>query len=148
MSAKRSLLIGFSVLVVMLALSLAARRILAQPVTAPASQQASEVSVCNWSGCKTAAVSYSQDDAGNIPSCAAPLEAAGFRGTFYYNGNTVQPWMASLSAAGHEIGAHLVDHNLNCVIPPSCFPNCTPQSLWQTPYTQADVTAFRQNQIE
>jgi hypothetical protein len=147
MSAKRSLMISFSILVAVLLLSFATRQILAQPAAAPAKQQASDVSVCNWLGCKPAAASYSQDDNGNI-SCAAPLEAAGFRGTFYYNGNAVQPWMASLSAAGHEIGSHLVSHNLNCTMPPSCFPNCTPQSLWQTPYTPADVTAFRQNQIE
>ena len=151
MSAKRSLLIGFSTVVTILLLSFATRQLLAQPATAPANQQASEVSVCTWSGCKPAAVSYSQDDAGNLNgsnNCQAQLEAAGFRGTFYYDGNTTQPWMAVLSAAGHEIGSHLTSHNQNCTMPPSCFPNCTPQSLWQTPYTPADITAFRQNQIE
>jgi hypothetical protein len=134
-----------------LLLTLGAGQALAAPLGVPASQTGTGVSVCTWLGCKTAAVSYSQDDAGNISggnSCRPQLEAAGFRGTFYYDGNTTQSWMAAFSAAGHEIGSHLVNHNLNCTMPPSCFPNCTPQSLWQTPYTPADVTAFRQNQIE
>ena len=57
-------------------------------------------------------------------------------------------WLATLSDAGHEVGSHLANHFLNCTIPPSCFPNCTPESLWQTPYTIADVNNFRQNQID
>ena len=150
MSTKH-LLIGLSAIVSIVVLAVAARVIVAQPATAPASQQASDVSVCTWLGCKTAAVSYSQDDAGNVSggnSCRSQLEAAGFRGTFYYDGSTTQSWMAVFSAAGHEVGSHLTSHNQNCQMPPSCAPNCTPESLWQTPYTAADVIAFRQNQIE
>ena len=81
-------------------------------------------------------------------SCRAPLEAAGFRGTFFYDGINTEPWMAAVSSAGHEVGSHWVDHVQNCVIAPSCFPNCTAQSLAETPFTPAEVTAFRQNQIE
>jgi hypothetical protein len=147
MTSQKNILRG-AVLGGVLLLAIAA----AQQVTgAPAAQQSADVSVCTWQGCKTAAVSYSQDDAGNIygaNSCRAPLEAAGFRGTFYYDGSTTQPWMSVFSAAGHEVASHLVSHNLNCNMPPSCAPNCTPETLWQTPYTAADVIAFRQNQIE
>ena len=150
MSTKH-LLIGLSAIVSIVVLAFATSEIVAQPAAAPARQQASDVSVCTWLGCKTAAVSYSQDDAANISgsnSCRPQLEAAGFRGTFYYDGNTTQPWMSVFSAAGHEVASHMVSHNLNCTAPPSCFPNCTPQSLWQTPYTTSTVTTFRQNQLE
>jgi hypothetical protein len=149
--ARRIVLSAVIIVAGVLLIGLTTQPILAAPLGAPASQTGTGVSVCTWLGCKTAAVSYSQDDAGNISggnSCRPQLEAAGFRGTFYYDGNTTQSWMATFSAAGHEIGSHLVNHNLNCTMPPSCFPDCTPHSLWQTPYTEADVTAFRQNQLE
>ncbi len=149
--SRKNLIVGLSAIIAIMTIAIATRQSVAHPSAAPASQLASDVAVCTWLGCKTAAVSYTQDDAGNIGganSCRAQLEAAGFRGTFYYDGNTTQPWMSVFSAAGHEVGSHLVNHNQNCTMPPSCFPNCTQQSLWQTPYTAADVIAFRQNQIE
>jgi len=118
---------------------------------APLQQAASQVDVCTWKDCKSGAASYSQDDHSNVSganSCQAPLEAAGLRGTFYYDGTGDPSWMAAVSSAGHEVGSHLTNHTLNCTTPPSCIPDCTPQSLWQTPYTTTDVTAFRQNQID
>jgi len=126
-------------------------------IAAPLAQSGSNVQVCDWLDCKIGAISYSQDDAININptisgtnSCKAQLEDAGFRGTFFYNGNdTSSPtWLADLTNAGHEVGSHLANHDLNCSIPPSCFPNCTPQSLRLTPYTITDVNNFRQVQID
>ncbi len=129
------------------------RSALAAPTLRPAAQGNPYVEVCTWLDCKTGAVSYSQDDYNNIDpasgnSCQSALEDAGLRGTFYYNGIVSPSMLIALSAAGHEIGSHLVNHNTNCTIPPSCFPTCTITSLWQTPYTTTDVDNFRQDQID
>ena len=51
--------------IVAVMLGLTARQVLAAPVNVPISQSGSEVSVCTWLGCKSGAVSYSQDDDGN-----------------------------------------------------------------------------------
>ncbi len=129
--------------------------VLAAPATGPLAPAAPSPDVCTWFDCKIAAVSYSQDDAANINptapgtnSCEVPLEQAGLRGTFFYEGTTSQSWLALLTGAGHEVGSHLANHDLNCSLPPACAPNCTPQSLMQLPYTTADVNSFRQNQLD
>ncbi len=128
---------------------------IAAPALRPNEQTVSPVpDVCTWLDCKSGAISYSQDDDGNVNSsnsCQAPLEAAGFRGTFYYNGTNTEPWMAAVSAAGHEVGSHWADHARNCTTPPSCFEwpgGCTPENLWLTPYTEEELTWYRQYQIE
>ncbi len=105
--------------------------------------QAREADVCTWLGCKSGAASWSNDD-GNS-SCRAELEAAGIRGTYYYNGTGTQTWFADYSAAGHEIGSHSVGHPCDT---PACTPNCTPAALWQIPFTQGEVNAYRQDQVE
>ncbi len=129
---------------------LAVGQIWAAPSAAPT---ADPVEVCNWLDCKPGAVSYSQDDAGNvnsIDSCRPLLETAGFLGTFYYDGTTPQDWMADFTAAGHEVGSHLANHNANCTWPhPSCEPDCTLADLRSTPpYSQTIVDDFRNNQID
>ena len=126
-------------------------------IAAPLAQTGGNIEVCNWLDCKTAAISYSQDDAANINptlpdtnSCKGPLENAGFRGTFFYNGDdsSSPTWLAALTSAGHEVGAHMADHGLNCALPPSCAPDCTPASLMQITYTITDVNNFREIQID
>ncbi len=104
---------------------------------------AREADVCTWLSCKSSAASWSNDD-GNS-SCRAELEAAGIRGTYYYNGTGTQAWFADYSAAGHEIGSHSVGHPCDT---PACTPNCTPAALWQIPFTQQEVNTYRQDQIE
>ncbi|HEY3291452.1 MAG TPA: polysaccharide deacetylase family protein, partial [Anaerolineae bacterium] len=104
---------------------------------------ARNVDICTWKDCKQSAASWSDDDGNN--NCRADLEAAGFRGTYYYNGNTTQDWFATYSAAGHEIGSHTVSHLCYSAC---CGGSCTLDSLWQCPFTQDDVTAYRQNQFE
>ena len=130
---------------------------LAAPTALPALQTGSDtVAVCTWLGCKSGAVSYTQDDAVNVisKSCQVRLEAAGFRGTFYYDGlvttgSTTQTWLVTITAAGHEVGSHLTNHQLNCTIPPSCYPDCsTLEILYQTPTSPVTITNFRQDQIE
>ena len=140
------LVFGSLIVVVTVLFAVAVRRSAAAPSASPALQTVGDVTACTWLGCKPGAASYSQDD--GLTLCRAPLEAAGFRGTFYYDGSSTLAWFAPASAAGHEVGSHLANHMLNCTIPPSCYPNCTLQSLYQTPYTAQDVTNFRQNQIE
>jgi hypothetical protein len=122
-------------------------------IAAPAAPSNTNVEVCTWLDCKTGAISYSQDDAANIQpgsanSCQDELLAAGLRGTFYFEGTTSPSWLATLSNAGHEVGAHLANHHLNCVLRPSCAPNCTPETLLQIPYTITDVNNFRQTQLD
>jgi peptidoglycan/xylan/chitin deacetylase (PgdA/CDA1 family) len=117
---------------------------LAAPAAAP-------VEVCTWPGCKSAAVSYTQDDASNIgeniTSCRPYLDVVGFRGTFFYDGIEPQAWMADYASAGHEVGSHLAVH-LNNNSAPSCHPNCTLAGLRETPYSQSLVDDFRQEQID
>ena len=130
---------------------IATQLVLAAPTLAQTAAPPPEV--CNWLDCKTAAVSYSQDDTNNIDpnsanSCHDELVNAGLRGTFNYNGSTSPAWLVTLSNEGHEIGSHLTDHGLNCAALPSCYPNCTPESLLQIPYTITDVNDFRQTQID
>ena len=105
--------------------------------------QAREVDVCTWQGCKAGAASWSIDDGNN--SCRAELESAGMRGTYFYNGTGTPSWFADYSAAGHEIGSHSVGHPCDV---PACSPNCTPQGLWQIPFTGPEVTAYRQDQLD
>jgi hypothetical protein len=105
--------------------------------------QAREVDVCLWKDCKSGAASFSMDD-GNT-SCRAELEAAGFRGTYYYNGSSSLAWFADYSASGHEVASHSVGHPCDA---PCCSPDCTPEAIWECPYTEAEVTAYRQDQIE
>ncbi|HTP11835.1 MAG TPA: polysaccharide deacetylase family protein [Anaerolineae bacterium] len=131
---------------------------IAAPLVAPFAQSnPGSPSVCTWFDCKAGAISYSQDDAANINptlpdtnSCQAALENAGLRGTFFYDGDnsTTPAWLSILSNAGHEVGSHLVSHQLNCTMPPPCFPDCTITALLQTSYTADDVANFRQNQID
>lgn len=116
-------------------------------------QAAGEVGVCTWYGCKQGAESFSIDDSTN--SCRTELESAGFRGTYYvwqfangYNSSitTTQPsWVATYSAAGHEIGAHTVDHPCGS---PCCAPSCTMSSLQTCAMSQSDVTAYRTDELE
>ena len=131
------------------------RTVLAAPTSRPAAQGNANVEVCTWLDCKTGAVSYSQDDdtnimPGSVNSCQTALENAGFRGTFYYNGSSAPDWLTTLSDAGHEVGSHLADHNLNCHINavPSCAPSCTLETLLQLTYTLTDVNNFRQIQLD
>jgi len=112
----------------------------------PPSRSLNDVSICSWFGCKTAAASFSMDDSNHF--CGPELEAAGFRGTYYHIGDQTPSWIPAFSNAGHEIGSHLVFHDQSCFEIPSCFPNCTIETLRQTPYTQAEVTNFRLNQLE
>ena len=105
--------------------------------------QARDVDVCTWKGCKIGAESWSNDDGNN--ACRSELETAGFRGTYYYNGASTLSWFADYTAAGHEIASHTVGHPCNA---PCCSPNCTPETLSQCPYTESDVTAYRQDQLE
>jgi hypothetical protein len=123
----------------------------------PAAQGNAYVEACAWLDCKTGAVSYSQDDANNIVpysvntntnSCQIALEDAGLRGTFYYDGILTPTWLSTISSAGHEVGSHLVNHNLNCAMPPACAPTCTLETLLQIPYTITDVNDFRQGQLD
>jgi len=119
----------------------------AAPITAP---NANEVTVCTWLGCKPGALSYTQDDASNISgpnSCRPYLEAAGFRGTFFYNGTDAQPWMADYVAAGHEVGSHLANHEAN-YYGASCGLSCTLAGLRLTPITQTAINDFRNDQID
>ena len=104
---------------------------------------AREVDVCTWWDCKSGAASFSIDD--GRTTCRAEMEAAGFRGTYYYNGSSTLDWFATYSAAGHEIGSHTVSHPCDT---PCCFPNCTPEAIWECPYTEAEVNAYRQSQLE
>ncbi|MBP7688466.1 MAG: hypothetical protein KA765_11175 [Thermoflexales bacterium] len=122
----------------------------AAPLAAP---QAGEVTVCTWLGCKSGAVSYTQDDHGNVlgdNSCRTQLEHDGLRGTFFFDGlDVTTTWMTDYVAAGHEIGSHLTSHLANCQMPhPTCEPNCTLADLRLTPYTQTVVEDFRENQID
>ena len=111
---------------------------------------AGEVTVCTWLGCKPGAVSYTQDDASNVAgsnSCRTHLEAAGFRGTFFYDGTEPEPWMATYTAAGHEVGSHLASHLQN-YYEPSCGDSCTLESLRLPAPNQTLVDNFRQEQID
>ena len=105
--------------------------------------QAREADVCTWKGCKVGAESWSIDD--GVTSCKAEVEAAGFRGTYYYNGSGTQSWFAQYNAAGHEIASHTVGHPCtgNC-----CWPTCTQQNFTQCSYTPDQVIDYRQNQFE
>lgn len=154
---KRGLLV--SVIVVLAFVGVAATHIvIAAPAAGPLAPHANgSPSVCPWLDCKVAAVSYSQDDWGNIipsdilsvtNSCQVPLENAGLRGTFFFDGPIAPTWLVSLTNGGHEVGAHLANHDLNCAVVPSCAPNCTAESLLQTPYTITDVDNFRQTQLD
>lgn len=105
--------------------------------------QAREVDVCTWKGCKTAAASWSIDD-GN-PSCGAELNSYNLHGTFYVNGSGPQQWYTDYALAGHEIAAHTVSHPCD---PPACSPNCTPEALWQIPFTPAESEAYGQTEFE
>jgi hypothetical protein len=115
------------------------------PIALPslAAPEDGEVEVCTWRGCRQAAVSYSIDDGQSI--CRSEMEAAGFRGTYYVNGTLMPDWVATYSAAGHEIGGHTVSHPCD---PPACFPTCTPASLWLIPYTPEELEAFRQYELD
>ncbi len=75
--------------------------------------QPREADVCTWLGCRQGAASWSIDD-GNS-SCKSILEAAGIRGTYFYNGGTTQSWFSTYSADGHEIASHTVGHD--CTTP-------------------------------
>ena len=125
-SIKGFILSGLLVAVAVL-FAVAVRRSDAASAASPALQSAGDVAACTWLGCKPGAASYSQDD--GLTSCRAPLEAAGFRGTFYYDGSSTLSWFAPASAAGHEVSSHLTNHVLNCTMPPSCYPNCTHQHI-------------------
>jgi len=105
-----------------------------------------QVGICTWMGCKQGAVSFSVDDGRTI--CREEMERAGFRGTYYYDGASTEPWFAAYSASGHEVGSHLRDHVKNCTRPPKGFPNLTAETLKKTPYTDEEVRAFRRDQIE
>ena len=110
----------------------------------PFVSQARDVDVCTWMGGKNGAASWSIDDANS--GCFDVLQAAGIRGTYYYNGNTTQGWFATYSAAGMEIACHSVDHPCNT---PACSPNCTGDAaLWAIPFKQADMIAYRQNELD
>ena len=143
MTYLTSIVIAFGAL-----LTLAVQHSLAAPLAAPTSDP---VSVCTWLGCKSGALSYTQDDASNVVganSCRPYLEAAGFRGTFFYDGTTVDTnWMADYVAAGHEIGSHLSNHLANNYAP-ACHPNCTLVGLRQTPTTTEAIASFRTDQID
>jgi hypothetical protein len=101
------------------------------------------VEACTWRGCRSGAASFSIDD-GN-PACRDQLEAAGIRGTFYYNGNSQQGWFATYSSAGHEIGSHTAWH---ICLTPACSPNCTPETLAALPYSQSEVDDYRHEQLD
>ena len=111
-----------------------------------------DVYVCPWLGCKPGAASYSVDD--GLTSGNNEMVAAGFRGTYYYNGNGTSPNpisnMVAVSNNGHEVGSHLLDHAANCNLPPACTPDtCSPTNLFSPVYLNpAAVTNFRINQIE
>ncbi len=106
--------------------------------------EAREADVCTWKGCKQGAESWSDDDGNN--NCSANLEAAGFRGTFYYNGTGTPSWFADYSAAGHEIGSHTVGHPCTTN---ACWPSCTPQNFSALcPFTPEQVSSYRQDQFE
>lgn len=143
MTYLASIVIAFGAL-----LTLAVQHSLAAPLAAPTNEP---VSVCTWLGCKPGALSYTQDDASNVFgefSCRPHLEAAGFRGTFFFDGTSVTTtWMADYVAAGHEIGAHLASHLANSYAP-ACHPNCTLMGLRQTPTTTEAIASFRSDQID
>ncbi|MGC2194783.1 MAG: hypothetical protein WA628_08905 [Terriglobales bacterium] len=105
--------------------------------------QVPEVGVCKWLGCKQGAESFSVDD--GYTACRTEMDAAGFRGTYYYPGSETQDWFADYSAAGHEIGSHTADHLCNT---PCCSPNCTQQSLKQCQSTPDQIVSYRQSQLE
>ncbi|MBI5566861.1 MAG: hypothetical protein HY870_18330, partial [Chloroflexi bacterium] len=86
------LVFGGLIMVVTVLFAVAVRRSEAAPAASPALQSGGDVTACTWLGCKSGAASYSQDD--GLTSCRAPLEAAGFRGTFYYNGTSTLSWFA------------------------------------------------------
>ncbi len=104
---------------------------------------AREVDVCIWKECQSGAASFSVDD-GNS-SCRTEMEDAGFRGTYYYNGSSTPSWLGDYSGTGHEIGSHTVGHPCDS---PCCFPTCTPEAIWECPYTEAEVIAYRESQLE
>ncbi len=66
MLARRLVLSAVTIIAGVLLVGLTTLQILAAPLGVPASQTGAEVGVCTWLGCKSGAVSYSQDDAGNI----------------------------------------------------------------------------------
>jgi hypothetical protein len=105
-----------------------------------------QVGVCTWESCKSGAASFTIDDGATI--CRTEMEAAGFRGTYFYNGASTEPWFAAYSASGHEIGSHLTDHMKNCTRRPKGFPDLTPKTLRKIPYAPQEVAAFRASQIE
>lgn len=107
------------------------------------SVQPREADVCTWHGCKLGAESFSIDD--SVSACRQELETAGFRGTYYYSGNSVSNWLADYNAAGHEIGSHTVNHTCNT---PCCTPYCTIQTLYQCQSTPDQIVAYRQNEFE
>ncbi len=102
-----------------------------------------EVDVCTWKDCRQGAASWSIDD--GVATCRADLEAAGIRGTYYYDGTSTLDWFGPYSAAGHEVASHTVGHD--CSVP-ACFPNCTKESLAALPVDPAAVQAYRLNQLE
>ncbi|MCC6956753.1 MAG: DUF2341 domain-containing protein, partial [Anaerolineales bacterium] len=105
--------------------------------------QRREADVCTWMGCRQGAASWSIDD--GQTACLTELAAAGIHGTYYFNGNTTQSWFSTYSAAGHEIASHTVGHLCD---QPSCFPNCTLDSLMALPVNQAYADSYRTSQIE
>jgi oligosaccharide reducing-end xylanase len=72
--------------------------------------------VGNWSGFRTAAVSYTFDDhCSNQFAIAVPMfNAFGFKMTFYPVPAWSPPWSSLQNAAsqGHEVGSHTVNHTL------------------------------------
>jgi hypothetical protein len=121
-------------------------------ITESAMATSEDVIVCPWLGCKPGAASYSVDDGGTVGN--NEMVAAGFRGTYYYDGNGANPNpisnMVAVSNNGHEVGSHLLDHSANCNLPPACTPDtCTPTNLFDPVYINStEVTNFRTNQIE
>ncbi len=105
--------------------------------------QAREVDICTWKDCRQGAASWSIDD-GNS-SCRTELEAAGIRGTFFYNGSSTPSWFSTYSTAGHEIASHTVGHPCNT---PACSPNCTAESLAAIPVDASVENSYRINQFE
>ena len=109
--------------------------------------QPREIDVCTWQSCKPGAASWSNDDSNS--NCKAELETAGFRGTYYVNGSSPQTWYTNYSAAGHEIGAHTVSHPCDGACCGSMSGGtCTPENIWQCPYTITDVVSYRETQFE
>jgi hypothetical protein len=105
--------------------------------------QPRQVDVCTWKDCRQGAASWSKDDGNN--NCLSDLDAAGIKGTFYYNGSSSLSWFTTYSGLGHEIASHTVGHP--CDIP-GCSPYCTEEALAALPVNQTVVSDYSQNQIE